>query len=83
MSYLASFPGGQACVALVCAKTFSRYQGFERVTEILEDYGVQLLRRWHPNHNAFFLFARLTDKTPDPFMGAVVELEPLTLKVAA
>ena len=91
VSQLAAMPEGKACVALVCAKNFNRYQGFERVVEILEPYGIQLSRRWHPSEKAFFLFAQLEDDSPDPFAGAqVIVLGPdnslttqAVLKVAA
>ncbi len=91
VSYLAAMPERKACVALVCAKNFARFAGLERAVFVLDLYGVQLLKKWHPKGGAFFVFAELTDSDPDPFAGAVViRLEPddtlvtaVELKVAA
>ena len=91
VSQLAAMPERKACVALVCARNFSRFAGLERAVLILEPYGVQLLKKWHPKGKAFFVFAELVDHDPDPFAGAaVIVLEPddglsiaVELKVAA
>ena len=77
VSYLAAMPERKACVALVCAKNFARFAGLERAVYVLELYGVQLLKKWHPKGGAFFVFAELIDQDPDPFAGAaVIRLEP-------
>lgn len=65
VSVLAQMPGKRACVALVHAKNFSRYAGFERTVEVLQSYGVTLYRTWHGSKAAFFLFAQL-ELEPDP-----------------
>lgn len=77
VSQLAAMPERRACVVLVCAKNFSRFAGLERAVLILEPYGVQLLKKWHPRGKAFFVFAELIGTDPDPFAGAaVMVLEP-------
>ena len=90
VSQLAALPEQKACVALVCKKTFPRYQGFQNLVKVLEPYQVQLSKRPHPK-GGFFLFVELLDDEPSPFTGAcVIVLEPddsltaeVTLKVAA
>ena len=78
VSYLAAMPERKACVALVCAKNFARFAGLERAVFVLELYGVQLLKKWHPKGGAFFVFAEIIGEGPDPFAGAgVIVLEPL------
>jgi len=75
VSQLATLPERKACVALVCKKTFPRYQGFQNLVRVLEPYTVRLSQRPHPQ-GGFFLFAELQDE-PDPFAGACVSvLEP-------
>jgi hypothetical protein len=77
VSLLAALPTRRACVALVCPKTLSRYQGLEHALPLLESYGIRLFKAWHQQDNAFFLFAELTEPDPDPYAGAaVIVLEP-------
>ena len=90
VSQLAVLPERKSCVALVCKKTFPRYQGFQNLVRVLEPYQVQLSKRPHPK-GGFFLFAELLDDEPSSFAGACVRvLEPddslaaeVSLKVAA
>ena len=66
VSRLATLHEKKACVALVCNKTFHRYQGFQNLVRFLEPYTVQLSERSHPKASSSSSPSCKTNPNPLP-----------------